>query len=262
MNILFKFFLLFIPLILGAASPSPLSINELPFFTYKPMYIGTTTSDSDNNRSGELKYQFSFKVSLLEDSNLFFGYSQKVIWSMQHPSSPVKEINYNPEVFYIQELENDWIPWIQWGIYNHESNGLDGNASREWDTSYVEPFLVLDDFTLSYKYWIPFPKKISTDSVTETAKIMDYYGNGQLKLRYNPASGNTHTIYFRKGKLAHTYATKYQLNLSINSLFNEKSEDGILSTSIFFEYFSGYGETLSTYDKDTSRFLIGISLNK
>ncbi len=254
--------LLLTSLLVAASTFNPISKNELPFYTYKPTYVGTTLSHSDENSTNEIKYQLSFKYELFEQSDLFFAYTHKVLWSTQINSGPIKETNYAPELFYGLELESDWLPYIQFGLYRHESNGLDGNTSKQWDTSYIEPFLSFDDFTISYKYWFKFPVEFSTNITAATDEVLDYYGDGRLKVAYHPDNGNQHALCFRLGKVANSYAFDYQLNFSINNLFNDNAAEGIWNTSIYLEYFTGYGETLNTYNINTSRLLLGLSINR
>jgi len=60
-------------------------------------------------------------------SQFYIGYTQYIFWDLFGPSSPIKEMNFNPEIFYrLKFKERYFVNWIQFGLYEHESNGKDG----------------------------------------------------------------------------------------------------------------------------------------
>ncbi len=81
--------------------PARYSKEHDAFHSYLPTYIGWTASHSDSTREGELKLQFSVKYEILAETDWYFGYTQKSFWSIQKESSPFRETNYAPELFWI-----------------------------------------------------------------------------------------------------------------------------------------------------------------
>jgi outer membrane phospholipase A len=59
---------------------------------YKPNYFLYGTPDS--------KIQLSAKVQILEEARLYFGYSQLMFWNISYASSPIADVNFNPELFF------------------------------------------------------------------------------------------------------------------------------------------------------------------
>lgn len=102
---------------------------------YKPIYFLMGTPDT--------KVQFSFKLRVIENFGLYFAYSQLMMWDLFTKSSwPIRDVNYNPEVFYRYGLDGAAEPdqsrtWLDLGIFEHESNGKDGADTRSWNRSYV-----------------------------------------------------------------------------------------------------------------------------
>src|SRR5690349_6212575 len=54
----------------------------------------------------DTKVQFSFKMQVIRDWNLFFGYTQVMFWDIPKESSPFTDVNYNPELFYRWYMNN------------------------------------------------------------------------------------------------------------------------------------------------------------
>jgi len=101
------------------------------FSEYKPTYFITGHPDT--------KVQLSFKAYIVRAMPLYFAYSQLMMWDLfTKRSSPFRDINFNPEVFYRLNLNDQpSFQWLDFGIYEHESNGKDGGDSRAWDRIYL-----------------------------------------------------------------------------------------------------------------------------
>jgi outer membrane phospholipase A len=135
---------------------------------YKPNYFLYGTPDS--------KIQLSAKVQILEEARLYFGYSQLMFWNISYASSPIADVNFNPELFFRfdfsgpakekREVAPDDSPegpktWLDLGIFEHESNGESFYNSRAWNRSYVR--YVLEGryennvrIYSSFKAWVPY----------------------------------------------------------------------------------------------------------
>src|SRR3546814_4857749 len=92
--------------------------------------------------NSEARIQFSFKYQLFASrraeglprswrDGLHFGYTQHMFWDLGAYSSPFRNIDFQPELFYLTPsttLSNGISLSAQGGI-RHESNGRDGDAS-------------------------------------------------------------------------------------------------------------------------------------
>lgn len=217
--------------------------------TYSPDFEGTNT---------EVVYQISAKQRLL-NRNLFFAYTQKSFWQLYNKdqSSPFRETNYNPELFYRWRPQGD--RWKQWGLDiggEHESNGQTLPRSRSWDRLYLTPFFVGDGHISSLKLWWRRPEDRKDSALDargdDNPDIEDFYGYGEfqhqrnlgdqhrlsLMLRGNPATGNG------AGSLTWSW--------------------GKDSDSFFYclSLWHGYGESLINYDQSITRIGIGVMLTR
>src|SRR3546814_8016503 len=100
--------------------------------------------------NSEARIQFSFKYQLFASrraeglprswrDGLHFGYTQRMFWDLGAYSSPFRNIDFQPELFYLTPsttLSNGISLRAQGGI-RHESNGRDGDASRSITSIYI-----------------------------------------------------------------------------------------------------------------------------
>lgn len=182
-----------------AEKPNPLNPEDVELvrlYHHKPMYILLGKP--------ETKIQFSFKARVLKNGDLYFGYSQLMMWEFFHTSRPFRDINYNPELFY------RWIAdfgTVDFGIFEHESNGKDGLDSRSWDRHYVQ---ITHDFELggsrvlesAFKIWVArgfddtnrdilWYRGLYEFNLTVENLFGPTFGLSELSLRFYPG-GKTH----------------------------------------------------------------------
>jgi len=124
-----------------------------PLELYKPDYFLMGQPDT--------KIQFSFKIRLLQDQNLYFGYSQLMKWELFRPDPFFADLNYNPEFFYRFKLDGSSTTWVDFGPFEHESNGKGGAEERSWNRTYArvhDEWRVGDQAGLKgeFKAWIPY----------------------------------------------------------------------------------------------------------
>ncbi len=210
----------------------------------------------------EVNFQISLKSQvnggdlLVADDALFFGITLESWWQLYNAalSSPFRETNYQPELFYQTPLV--WGPLggrtaFVFGL-EHQSNGQLQALSRSWNRVYAELIYERGDFVASIRPWYRLPEK--TKSSPSDAKgddnpdILDFMGYGQLKLGWK------------------------------NSLFdallllrgNPSTGKGAIDTTFTFplfgkfrgmvQYFNGYGDSLIDYNRFQHRLGIGIAL--
>ena len=128
--------------------------QDLAFISYKPIYFGYTSSYSNPEDVGEIKFQLSFKYELFNKSNLFMGFTQKAFWSIHKDSQPFREINFSPELFYTHEIGKHFKS-VTLGLFKHESTGEDGFDSYGWNLSYIEATFLYDRLSFSFMLWGP-----------------------------------------------------------------------------------------------------------
>ncbi len=85
------------------AGVDPATVDDrepIPFLErYKPSYflLGHPIT----------KVQVSFRVQLVRDLPVHFGYTQLMMWDLFKSSAPFRDLNYNPDLFYRLALSRD-----------------------------------------------------------------------------------------------------------------------------------------------------------
>jgi outer membrane phospholipase A len=223
----------------------------------------------NSGRDFSAKFQLSFKYRIFQPDdprsrglidNLYLGYTQFSIWDLQAPSSPFRDTNYRPSLYYFLPdlgVANSVVSRMSVATgLEHESNGQDGAKSRGLNIAFVEPsvsFGKLDDyhFTVApkiYAYLGP---------LSDNPDIADYRGNVDLKLSFGKPDGVAFSALLRKGRNSNAGSADSQLSYPLSRLIPGTA--GYL----FADYFYGYGESLLTYNqKITPQFRIGFSLSR
>ena len=217
---------------------------------HKPIYFLIGEPDT--------KIQFSFKVQFFQRFNLYLAYTQLVMWDAFKVSSPVRDINYDPEIFYRIFIKKDSNRWIDLGFIEHESNGLTGATSRSWNRIYVlyhstQKLSEHIKLPWSIKGWIPsYQNPTDRDipkyrgmwelQVTLTDFLGSFFGDNDLLLRLYPG-GKYYTNPLAGGQ-----------ELTLRSKATIKA----LSPVVVFQLFHGYGENMLDYQHDRFGIRIGI----
>src|SRR3546814_627790 len=108
--------------------------------------------------------QISFKYQLFGNpeavggdnpliNGIHFAYTQRMFWDLGAESSPFRNIDYMPEVFYLLPAApvREQIALGGQAGFRHESNGRDGLTSRSLNTLYIQPVatMPIGKYTLS-----------------------------------------------------------------------------------------------------------------
>lgn len=216
----------------------------------------------DGLQAVEVKFQISLKTQLNEndivfpDDSLSLGITLDAWWQLYSSdiSSPFRETNYQPEVFYL-------VPLL-WGPFGgntafvagleHQSNGQVQGLSRSWNRLYGMLIYEKGGFIGSIRPWyrIPEDPKLSPNEAAgdDNPDILDFMGYGELRgswrdstyeyaamLRGNPATGNG--------------AISLSMTFPLYSRFRG-----------FVEYFNGYGDSLIDYNHFQQRLGLGVAL--
>ncbi len=218
--------------------------------TYANEYYGKQT---------EVIFQLSGKYQIFR-SRFYCAYKQISFWQAYDVgnSSPFRETNYNPELFYRFEEKS-------WGSgragadagFEHESNGQAMPLSRSWNLLYAAPYYHGKQW-LAYvklRYRIPESPKETPGSAEgdDNPDITDYLGWSDIHFYYS--FPNQHQVHLLVRGYIGTDKGIVSLNWSIPipSLGN---------SFILVSGSSGYGESLADYNKSINRVGVGFMFNR
>ena len=229
---------------------------------YEPIYAvyGPGTNS-------EARVQISFKYQLFGTrqaeglprswrDGLHFAYTQRMFWDLGARSSPFRNIDYQPELFYLTPSVtlSSGVSFSAQGGIRHESNGRDGPESRSINNIYIAPMTAIP---LGGGYRLSLAPRLSffVGDKSDNPDIRRYRGNTGLFMEVGEDEG---------------------LRLSTSTRFNFGSGKGAISADIsyplprligggpdfylFGQSFVGYGENLLDYDRRMTRFRIGVAL--
>jgi phospholipase A1 len=222
-----------------------------------------TEALDDGYKTVESKFQLSLKLplsysSLLVDGDrIYAAFTIEAWWQVyaKDISSPFRETNYRPEVFYVAPLDwhpNDANTGVMVG-FEHQSNGRSGSLSRSWNRVYAEFIYEQGNLVWSVRPWYRLAEDEKTDPTSpkgdDNPDIADYMGNVEYGIGY--AFG------------------KYELSAEMRQNFstNNGSVQVNLTTPLYGKLkgyvtvFNGYGDSLIDYNHSQTRFGIGVALN-
>lgn len=242
---------------------------------------------SSFDTTDSVKFQFSVKYAVwpFEAKNapptsslegFYFGYTQLAIWDAYDfsDSSPMKDVNFEPEVFYLYGMATPLDPGcrvyvVQVGA-QHVSNG-----KREPETRAVNwlvgkarlgcslarkrgPFGRAPHASVEVTAWTPPIRPV------ENPNIVDYVGYGRLQLSLKsgvwsetpsdvaPAGSFESSVALQVGAVGH---------VSVNwegAYRPPRPSQWRFMPYLMVQYFNGYSETLLTYDERTREFRVGL----
>ncbi len=207
----------------------------------------------------ESKLQISTKFRAIQEGGLFFAYTQQMYWQLWKDSHPMYDVNYNPDMFFRIVLNNTRSSWLDIGILDHESNGLQGEDSRSWNKLYLrytDGLLIGEhnEFHWTFKIWYPYaPDPTSPD-------LQRYRGTFEIQFTMkNPASlifdRNDITIRIYPGGPSSVDLLKggQEITLRGNLFFMKQ-----LLPVMVLQLFNGYGERLYDYKTYRTVFRAGV----
>ena len=201
---------------------------------------------------GIFKFQFSFKQRIL-NTRAYFGFTQKSFWRAYDTdhSSPFRESNYNPELFYDVILDNE----VKRGVYlgaEHESNGQSAPLSRSWNRLYIWPYYETNKYRVDFKLWYRVPedkKRYAGDPEgDDNEDIEDYLGHFELRFKYQLPNNNM--ISFMGRSALDSKHGAVEVNFTTPTPMD--------NAFFILQAWSGYGESLIDYNRYTNRLGIGI----
>ncbi|BBC73453.1 phospholipase [Altererythrobacter sp. B11] len=228
---------------------------------YSPIYA---VYGPGTNSDGRI--QISFKYQLFGDAGdvggnapiingLHFAYTQRLLWDLGAESSPFRNVDYMPEIFYLQPAV-EVAPRLALGGqigFRHESNGRDGAASRSANTIYVQPIATMKsgDLSISLAPRLFFYVGDREDN----PDIRRYRGNTGLFAEIGRDEGFRLTansrFNFSTGKGSVDAELSYPLDRIV---------DTPLNLYLFGQAFAGYGENLLDYNRQQTRLRFGFAI--
>lgn len=232
------------------------------FHAYEPMYVVGGT-DRPN-----VRFQFSFQYQIFNPegplasktpflAGLFLGYTQTGLWDTEGRSLPFADTNYKPEIAW----SSDQVDWLkipgtaQVGLqagFQHESNGEDEDESRTINIAYLKPVLHFGD-----------PKGFSTQVAPKfyvysadqdkNEDIEKFRGYCDLRVTAGWAAGFQASALGRLGAGGDHGSLQIDLTYPMRKIGN-----GNFDMYLQLQWFSGYGESLITYDERTDAVRIGL----
>jgi phospholipase A1 len=250
------------------------SRHALPLELHKANYflVDWDAEPHPDRMEKEIKFQLSFKKRLFDGTPLYFAYTQQAQWQWfdREQSRPFRTQTHNPELF-LDAAPDPFLGGnlgLRLGI-EHESNGQSTADSRSWNRAYVWPRITypeLENLSLAVKAWWRFPesKKTRPDDPAgdDNPDIEKFLGHGELHVtQFSQGSGDALpyrrvSLMLRRGTQAGTGTTQLDLDYHLYDVWNFFNE-GIY---LHLQYFYGYGESLSDYNRLVKKFAVGFSI--
>ncbi len=228
----------------------------------KDVYQENDIPIDDKLLQTEVKFQISIKTQLNEkdllvtNDSLSVGITLESWWQLYTSdlSSPFRETNYQPEIFYLAPLR--WGPFggstaVVLGL-EHQSNGQVQGFSRSWNRLYTMLVYERGNLVTFVRPWYRLPEKekenVNDAQGDDNPDILDYMGHGEV------------AAFFRGNR--YEYGARIRGNPSTGKGALELSGTFPLFGKFrgFVQYFNGYGDSLIDYDHFQQRLGMGIAL--
>jgi len=220
------------------------------------------------NDAPEVKFQLSFKYRLAtfggepEDSashTLQFAYSQRSLWAFGARSSPFYDTSYMPELLYQyvappSERFSGSLSWLglQTGL-GHESNGRAEPTSRSMNRYLIRAAFAIGDPDDWYVLLTPTLYTYIFD-LDENPDLRHYRDDFELRAVLARSDKESLTFTWIPGNGLSRGSRQLDLSIPVRiSAIN-------FATFLQVQYFEGYGESLLSYDKQSSSLRIGFAL--
>lgn len=211
----------------------------------------------------EAKLQISLKVPLnsedlfLSGDGIYFAFTLKAFWQLYNRdiSSPFRETNYRPEIYYITPVKSFFRnsdSAVAFG-FEHESNGRSQLLSRSWNRVFAEYFFAKENYLISFRPWYRVPESEKSGPA-------------------DPKGDDNPDIYKYMGyfELTGTWEQNdYEFSVMFRNNLNSPNYGAVELDGSFplwgrlrgvVQYFNGYGESLIDYDHRIERLGVGILL--
>ncbi len=233
---------------------------------HKEMYIMPVSwADEYQEEEAEAVFQLSVKQKAF-NTQFYFAYTQKSFWQAYNTeeSSPFRETNYNPEIFY--RFRSGY--FSSWGLGNsyliqhlgadfgfeHESNGQTLPLSRSWNRFYFTPSYSNDNLLLqlklSFRLHEDGKENPGDTKGDDNPDITDYYGYSELHIYQQ--FYRDHLVHLMARGNGVTKKGAIELSYSVPGFYG--------NTFYMIRAFHGYGDSLIDYNNSITRIGIGIMI--
>ncbi len=213
----------------------------------------------------EVQFQLSLKAPIAEElftpeDALFLGFTVRSFWQAynQDISSPFRETNYEPELYWITPVS--WTPlggdaaFLALGL-SHQSNGRSQLFSRSWNRIYATLGWERWRWVFALKAWYRVPEDEKEDPLDpdgdDNPDIEDFMGNFEFYVVYRE--------------------NDQELGMMLRNNLDTDDNRGAIQLDWTFplhrrfrgyvQLFNGYGESLIDYDANITRVGVGILLS-
>lgn len=213
--------------------------------------------------SPNTKVQISLKYQLIGNVNLFVAYTQQMFWELGKESNPFKDVNFNPEVFYRHIVSKDgFLRSVDFGIYEHKSNGKAGADSRAWSRSYIKLNTVtkFGKWSFNWDTKLFFLYRFALDETN--IDIYDYMGFWETRFAFFNYFDPNEFIDRAEIYFAFNSGGKFsqQLNKGAQELgLRFRIGWGRFNPSVFFQVYHGYNESLLSYNVSYWAYRLGLA---
>ncbi|MDO6461649.1 phospholipase A [Granulosicoccaceae sp. 1_MG-2023] len=221
------------------------------------------SGQSDALKSYEVEFQLSLKLKLnggdllLPDDALYVAFTVASWWQFysRELSSPFRESNYTPEVFYLAQLK-EALPGGDLALMaglEHQSNGQSQAYSRSWNRLYTGVLYSRERLVAGGRLWYRLPEEEKTSPLDakgdDNPDILDYYGYGEMLLGWR---GDSQEFTLRAHGNPSTGKGGGELAMSFPAFGRFR---------VVVKYFNGYGNSLIDYNQFQQRVGIGLLLS-
>ena len=237
---------------LATGGPRRRPLGVMP---HEPVYFSIGAHRGINAR-----FQISFKFRPLGPAdervdrpgfwaNLYGGYTQTSLWDLEGESKPFFDTSYRPSVFYAQHdagvaLAGGRVGWAA-GV-EHESNGQGGAASRSLNVVTFRPTWTRE-FGGDWRVGVS-PRFYAYVEKEENPDLSEFRGYGDYHVWIERENHGQLSATFRLGTSGKG-SVLVDVAYPIERLFELVSDTPWAHGDLHLQYFSGYAETLRSYDQ-------------
>ncbi len=236
--------------------PADIDLNEIKF------QISQKGEILNLLKMSELKFQISQKGKIFNPLKMNFlgftgvglwgAYTQQSNWQAFNAknSSPFRETNYEPELILAFSTGNQSGLKLLNLAYSHQSNGRDLASSRSWNRAYLQSGWEAKTVSVLVRKWWRIPER---DNMDDNPDISDYYGHGDIALRWEPAnSSQVVDLTLRNNLRSDQNRGFVQLDWAVPLAISK-------SAKLHIQFTSGYGESLIDYNYYQHTLGMGVS---
>lgn len=229
-----------------------------------------TALTAEPYQNSELLLQLSVRTKLAKsllpspagsNDSLWFGYTQKSFWQVlnSHLSRPFRTTDHQPELIYVYPLDtplgNRWTARYAGVSLNHQSNGQAAPLSRSWNRVILMAGLDTPEGTqLNARVWQRMPESASND---DNPDITNHIGRAEMSGLWPITKGHSLGLTVRHNlRLSGRGAGMLDWTIKPRTTVNNPTA----GLRYHVQLFSGYGDSLASYNFRRTAIRIGVSL--